>query len=246
MSTPSRIVVTLVTCVALLSLCGCGPDQAGSGAVVVPFELGNRRECASLGVQTVRGALDDDFMFEEVDCDVGELRFDYVPKGAYRLSLFALDGEGYATMDSVEAGSISVKVPGGGATVVVDPALQLTAAPAKLYLRWEFGFSSCESASVDAFEIMAWRADGSQLLLETNVPCEMPGEGSSQYREIPDLERELAGDEFGEVSIQALDANGREVGEPASFVFEAPGAGRPVRLSLSCDGSGCDGSGELD
>lgn len=235
-----------LSCALLLSVAGCGTDEAGSGVVVVPFELGNRRDCQSLGIDRVRGELDDGFMVEEVDCEDGELRFDYVPSGAYRLQVFGLDADGFATMDSVEAGTVTIRAVGGGATVEVDPAMQLTAAPAELFMRWDFGFSSCESTGVDRFEIMAWRADGSQLLLETEVACDMPGEGSGQYRAIPDLERELAGDEFGEVSVQALDADGREMGDPASFVFETPGAGRPVRLSLSCARSGCDGGGELD
>ena len=182
------------------------------------------------------------FMFDEYG-------FEILPGEEENYSVaerFGIDADGYRTMDSVEAGSVTLQVIGEGTTVVADPAIQLTAAPAQLMMRWDFGFSTCDSAAIDTFEVMAWRQDGSQLLMETDVDCAMRGDGVDQYRLIPDGDRELAGDVFGEVSIQAVDKNGTLVGDSVGFFFETPGAGRLIRLSLDCTGSGCSGTGEPD
>ena len=213
---------------------------------MIPYELGNMRDCASLGIVSVRAELDDGFLVEEVPCDAGEVRFDRVPVDGYNVKLYGIDQDGYRIMDSVEAGKVTLKVIGAGTTVVADPAGQLTAAPAQLMMRWDCGFSTCDSAGIQSFEIMAWRQDGSHLLMETEVDCGMRGEGVDQYRSVPDLGRELAGDVFGEVSVQAVDVNGTYIGDAVGFFFDTPGAGRLVRLSLNCTGSGCIGTGDLD
>lgn len=242
-----RTWLPILVCAAVASISGCeSEDPAGSGVLVIPYELGNMRDCESLGIVKVRAELDDEYLVEEVACDAGEVRFDRVPADNYSVKLFGIDADGYRTMDSVEAGSVTLQVIGEGTTVVADPAIQLTAAPAQLMMRWDFGFSTCDSAAIDTFEVMAWRQDGSQLLMETDVDCAMRGDGVDQYRLIPDGDRELAGDVFGEVSIQAVDKNGTLVGDSVGFFFETPGAGRLIRLSLDCTGSGCSGTGEPD
>lgn len=240
-----NVLLPIVAC-AVATMAGCAQDDPGNGVLVVPYELGNMRDCESLGIVKVVAELDDQYIVEEVTCGSGEVRFDQVPADTYEVRLFGIDADGYRVMDSVEAGSVRLKVIGQGTTVVADPAVQLTAAPAELLVRWDFGFSTCDSASIDMFEVMAWRKDGSQLLMETDVPCGMQGEGVDQYRLIPDAERELAGDVFGEVSVQAIDRNGTLIGDSVPFFFETPGAGRPVKLTLDCTVSGCDGSGEPD
>jgi hypothetical protein len=149
-------------------------------------------------------------------------------------------------MDSLAGGAVKIDVVGGGTTVVVDPALKLTAAPAKLELRWAFGFGTCESTAIAHFGIGAWRSDGSDLLMETQVDCSMPGEGHGQYRTVPDMERDLSGDELGEVDVQAYDNDAIAIGEPVTFTFDVPGAGGAVKLSMNCDAGGCKGSGAAD
>ena len=54
------------------------------------------------------------------------------------------------------------------------------------------------------------------------------------------------GYQLGEVEVQAYDVHGLPIGQAAVFGFEAPGAGREVELSLSCDAGGCEGSGIPD
>lgn len=229
------------------ALGGCAADDGpDNGVLVVPFKLGNGRKCADLGIVAVRGELRGGAYLEEVDCDAGEVRFSLLPPGRFDVELFGLDRDGVAVMDSLGGEPAAIDVVGGGTAVVFDPAVKLTAAPAQLKLRWQFGFGSCESSEIDRFDIAAWREDGSELLMESELACSEPGEGRGQYRLVPDLDRELSGDVLGEVEIQAFDANDLTVGEPVVFGFEAPGPGREVKLSLTCNAGGCEGSGTLD
>jgi len=225
---------------------GCSEEGHDTGVLVVPYELGNRRDCEQLGIVAVRAELDQGDYVEETDCDVGEVRFNLLEPGRYDVVVYGLDADEVAVMDSLESSPLAVDVVGSRTTVVLDPAARLTAAPAKLKLRWEFGFSSCESALIDTFAVKAWRSDGSELLMESEVECAMPGDGRGQYRVVPDEERDLSGDELGEVEVQPYDINALPVGEPVIFDFETPGPGHEVRLSLSCNAGGCDGSGTAD
>jgi hypothetical protein len=231
---------------AMLAL-GCGGDDPpDTGVLVVPYELGNGRSCEELGIVSVRAELDGGDYAEEMDCDTGEVRFALLEPGRYEVSLYGLDEDGVPVMDSLAVGPQTIHVVGGGTTVVFDPPAQLTAAPAKIRLRWEFGFSSCEASGIDHFAVAAWRADGSELLMTSEVACDMPGEGRGQYRLVPDVEREVSGDELGEVEVQPYDMHMLPLGDPAVFGFDPPGAGREVELSLSCDAGGCDSSGLPD
>ena len=232
----------------LLAGAGCAKDEHAdtSGVLVVPFALGNHKACDELGVTAVRIALDDGEYSEEAPCDEGQVRFTGVPSGRYDLIAYGVDERGVPVMDSLATGPLAVDVIGEHTTIVIEPAVTLTAAPAKLLLRWELGFGSCESANLDGFQVSAWRADGGELLMESEVSCGMPGDGAQQYRLIPDEMRQLSGEAVGEAQVQPLDVNGVAVGDPVSFTFESPGPGGKVKLSVSCDESGCQGSGQAD
>jgi hypothetical protein len=243
-----RCVWTAALASLVLLALGCERHESpNKGVLVVPFELGNRKQCKDLGVVGVRVELGDDGeLAQEVDCSAGEVRFNLVPKGRYDVSVYGVDEDGVAIMDSLADGPASVDVVGGNTTVVLDPPAVLTASPAKLLLRWQFGFGSCESAAVGGFTVSAWRADGGELLMEADVPCDMPGEGRQQYRQVPDEGRDLSGDSVGEIDVQPYDVNDIAMGDPANFSFDPPGPGREVKLSLTCNGGGCDGSGMAD
>jgi hypothetical protein len=226
---------------------GCfGEDEPDTGVLVVPYQLGNARDCESLGIVSVRAELDGGDFAEEVDCDVGQVRFDLLDPGHYDVVVYGIDEDGVAVMDSLGDRPIDIDVIGSGTTVIVDPAVRLTAAPAQLKLRWQFGFGSCESASIERFGVSAWRSDGSELLMTSEVACDTPGEGRGQYRLVPDDERELSGDELGEVEIQPYDTHDLPIGEAVIFGFDSPGPGGEVLLSLDCDVGGCEGSGKAD
>lgn len=232
---------------SLAALAGCSSSHTDdTGVLVVPYELGNHRDCASLGVSTARAELDDGMYVQEADCDAGYVRFNLVDPGRHEVVVYGLNDDDVPVMDSLADGPFPVDVVGGDTTVVVDPPLKLTAAPAKLGLRWSFGFGTCLSTSIASFGVSAWRSDGSDLLMEAELDCEMPGEGRDQYRLVPDAMRALRGEELGEVDIQPYDKNGFAVGDPITFSFDAPGPGGSVELSMTCDSGGCDGSGNAD
>ncbi|MDD9943529.1 MAG: hypothetical protein OXU20_20985 [Myxococcales bacterium] len=216
--------------------------EPGAGTLVIPYVLGNDRSCESLGVEYIEAELDEGFMRLEAPCDGDAVRMRNVPAGLYTIEMFGLDENRVPILDSTEGGILSQRVVGDGSTTEVNPPVLLTAAPARLLLRWDFGFGSCVSAGVKQFKIVAWDADeGTEKLMEATMLCETPGEGADQYREVPDVDRELGGDSFGGASISVIDDNGDQVGDVVSFEFEPPGRGREVRLSLTCSESGCDG-----
>lgn len=229
----------------VFSACG-GQDAPQSGVLVVPFELGNGRTCEDLGVVAIRAELDGGDFVEEADCEAGQVRFDHLMPGRYAVVLYGLDDDNVEVMDTLVSGPQPIQVVGNDTTVVYDPPLSLTSAPAKLELRWSFGFSSCGGASIEGFAIAAWRADGSALLMESDLPCDLAGDGRGQYRLVPDLDRELSGDEVGEVEVQPHDSEGFPVGESTTFVFESPGRGQRIQLSLECTEAGCAGTGVPD
>src|SRR5690242_8018047 len=122
----------LACCFVLLALGGCGQEEGDDrGVLVVPFALGNRKECGDLGVVAVRVELDEGDISEEVDCEAGEVRFNLLQPGRYDVTAYGLDEDGVAVMDSLADGPLPVDVIGGDTTVVLDPAATLTAAPAK-------------------------------------------------------------------------------------------------------------------
>lgn len=240
-----RVLASVFLLAAALAACGEDPGPE-AGVLVVPFTLGNNKSCEDLGISLVRGELDEGAYAEEADCDAGKVRFDALMPGTYSIAAFGLDLEGVEVVDSLEDGLPVATVVGEGMTVIADPPLQLTAAPAHLMVRWDFAFASCDGTGIEHFAVSAWHTDGSRLLLETNLPCTMAGEGPGEYRSVPDLDRRVSGDEVGEVSIQPMDDHGVGIGDPIEFAFESPGPGRHVRLTLSCDDGGCVGSGEPD
>ena len=46
--------------------------------------------------------------------------------------------------------------------------------------------------------------------------------------------------------MQAYDKDMIAIGEPVTFMFDAPGPGGAVKLSMNCDDGGCNGSGNAD
>src|SRR5262245_28630762 len=105
-----RFVRTALCCGVLLGL-GCNDEEAADdGVLVVPFALGNRKDCEDLGVVGVRVELDDGEIAQEVDCSAGEVRFNLLKPGRYDAVVYGLDEEGVAVMDSLEEGPRPVDV----------------------------------------------------------------------------------------------------------------------------------------
>lgn len=236
-------------CAAGLLLAACGGDDgtgSGSDTLVVHFELGNDRTCEALGVETIRAELNDKQVVQQAPCDNGQVRFRDLPTGTYHVKLYGLDKDDVEVMDSYTSSDTVVNVAGDDQTIDLKPAVTLTAAPAHLLVRWNFGFGTCNGIGIDTFVIKAWRGTGDNLILSKSLPCTLEGEGKDQYRTIDDPDRRFAGDESGEVSIQPLDKNNVNVGKAATFDFKAPGAGHDVKLSVECEDDACTGTGKPD
>jgi len=234
---------------ALGTATGCGGDDdggGGKGTLVVPFELGNNRTCEAAGVEYVRAELNDEAFVQEAPCENGQVRFLNVPAGSYNIKISAFDEDDVEVMDNQEDIETTVNVVGGDETSEHKNAVTLTAAPAHLLVRWTFGFTTCRGASIDRFAIKAWLSGGDDLLLSQTLPCALEGDGKDQYREIDDPERRLSGMQPGEVTIQALDKTGVNVGPAAVFKYKAPGPGHDIRVSVQCDQGACTGNGKPD
>jgi hypothetical protein len=237
-------------CAAGLLFAACGGDDSAGGSgtdtLVVHFELGNDRSCDALGVETIRAELNDKQIVQQAPCMNGQVRFRDLPTGTYHIKLFGLDEDGIEVMDSYTSSDTIVNVAGDDQTIDLKPAVTLTAAPAHLLVRWNFGFGTCKGVGIDRFVIKAWRGTGDNLILSQTMACSLEGEGKDQYRTIDDPDRRFGGDEWGEVSVQPFDKNDVEVGMAASFKFKAPGPGHDVKLSVNCEDDACTGSGKPD
>jgi hypothetical protein len=228
---------------------GCGGSDSKpttSGTLVVPFKIGNDRTCQDAGVSYVVAELGDEKYVQDAPCENGQVRFLNVPAGSYQIKISAFDDQDVEVMDSHDSLDVMVDVEGENRTSEHKPAVTLTSAPAHLLVRWTFGFTTCRGASIDRFEIKAWRGSGDDLLVSKTMPCLLEGMGKDQYRDIDDPDRRFTGEQAGEVTVQPLDKQGVDVGPAAVFKYKAPGAGHDVRVSVECDQGACKGNGKPD
>jgi hypothetical protein len=234
--------------VTAATLAACKND-IGPGTVVVSYVLGNSKTCAEVGVTDIevvlfRGSFEDpevDYT-ELVPCDAsGEVTVEGIVPDTYEVRVIGYDDNSIAIFDNLGQMSSERTVEVfDAAESAID--IDLTARPAELWLRWRLGadgFSNCAGVGIERFEITAYQTGGGTVLLESELDCEAPGDPATGYRLIEDPDRQLNGVLFGEVGVQGIGTDGSEVGEPALFVFEPPGAGYPVELGLECTDAGC-------
>ena len=233
--------------VTAATLAGCRSDPE-PGSVVVSYVLGNSKTCEEVGVTEIeavlfKGSFEQPSVeySERVDCSaVGELEVEGVPPDTYEVRVIGYDDNEIATFDNLGQ-SASMRV-----VEVFDDAessfdADLTARPAELMVRWRLGdqgFGNCQGVGIARFEITAYQVGGGTPLLTTLLDCSAPG-GSDGYRLIPDPDRKLNGVLLGEVGIQALAADGDDVGLPLPFVFDPVGPGYPVKIGIECTDAGC-------
>jgi hypothetical protein len=244
---PSRSLLigagALLTFAALL---GCAPDR-GPGSVVVTYVLGNNKACEEVGVTNIRatlfkGSFDEPTVSysDTVPCGEQEVVLDGVAPEVYELRVTGFDHNDVAIFDNLSQIGADRRVEvfeAAESSIKAD----LTARPAHLSVRWRLGdggFANCASVGIDRFEITAFQVGGGSVLLRTEIGCETAGNAAG-YREVADPDRQLNGILFGEVGIQALAANGSDVGSPALFVFDPVGPGYSVQLGIECVATGC-------
>lgn len=231
------LTLTAMTLAGLAALSGCKNEDPGS--LLVTYRLGNDRSCAEAGVQEIRVVLDEDNGIENsAPCAEGTVELLGLPIGTYNVDVTGIDENGVVIMDNVKDGVTKVTVKGDGKELT-PPEIALTDAPAKLQLRWDFGFTSCENAGIEAFEIEAFDDSGSENLLAAELTCTAQPDTSDGYRAVPDPERQLNGRRLGEVGIQPLDSSGAPVGDRLIFTLEPPSPGYTVSLTMECDETGC-------
>ncbi len=245
MSKLSLSSATLACFVALAASAGCkGEDSPGS--LVVTYRLGNDRSCADTGVQEIRVVLDEEDGIEDgAPCVDGEVVLEGLPVGTYTVLVEGIDQNGVVIMDNIDASETKVKIAGDGKELMPS-TIALTDSPAKLQVRWDFGFTSCENVGIDAFEIEAFDEAGSDNLLTASLDCTAQPDTSAGYRDVADPERELNGRRFGQLGIQPVDSSGAEVGERLIYNFDPPTPGYTVGVTLECDELGCTGTGSPD
>jgi hypothetical protein len=232
--------------VAALVFGGCKKDEkAPKGSLVVPFQLGSGKSCDEVAIARVKATLDEDAQSKDVPCSKQEIRFEDIESGVYTLKLYGINAQGVAIMDSFNVDEVKVEKDN---TVTVDPPVVLSDAPAQVRLRWDLGYGNCKIWAMDKFQLKVWSEDGNKLLLETKLECELNKVDRDIYRTVPDPDRKLDGSNLGALQVQPVDANGTSVGSKPSvkFTFNSPGPGGLVKLSIDCDGDGCEGSGEAD
>ena len=239
----SAVMVALSS--ALIGSCNFEDGETATGTLVVPFQLGAGKTCEEVGIERVRVTLDEDAYKKDVPCSKEEVRFDDVEIGLYTVKAYGLDEDGVAIMDSAEIED--VKVLRDSLVELEDPVV-LSDAPASIKLRWDLGFGNCKIWNIDQFKLKLWSNDGKKLLLETKLACTLNAVDDDAYRTVEDPDRLIDGEAVGTLQVAPVDSHGNAIGtnDPAKFTFNSPGAGGVVKISVSCNSDGCQGSGTAD
>lgn len=246
---PLPMTLTRASVLAFVALLGC-KNQDGPGDLSVDFVLGNDKTCAEVGVDNITVTLSrsgETLYTQTGACEDGPVLLEDVKPNNYDVLVEGLDSSLFVVFDNLDTPAGERKVE-----VFEDSLKEITvdmlARPADLLVRWDFEFSSCSQAGIDRFQVRAFEVGGGSLMLEGEIDCEVEPDPDipGGYHLFPDADRVLVGTQLGEVGVVPLDASGTMVGEQVTFAFEPVGAGYPVRITLSCTGTGCTGSGVLD
>ncbi|RMG93749.1 MAG: hypothetical protein D6705_17840 [Deltaproteobacteria bacterium] len=245
---PLRLALGLSALLAALPAC----NQETSGGLALTVQLGpseaDAATCSQFGVETIRATLGAgaDALTEEVPCG-DEILFSDVTVGRWDLVVEAVDGEGFVVMDN-GAEPERVEVVAGS---VLEHTSELTATPAKVYVRWQVnigGFpSQCDDPAVETktFTVEAWDDIGT-LLHGHTFECDEPAdpEVGSGYHLVPDPDRLIRGNLLREVSVTVADDAGDPLPPTPRFMLDAPpGPGRILYLTVLCDDNACQSTG---
>ncbi len=248
--TPSYLTKSLVPLALIsLSLAACGGDEP-IGGLKVPFVLGASQECTSIGVEQVRVTAtmiedgEQGASFEETGaCSAGEVTLTDIPIGTYSLVLEGLDAAGLTILDNLApGGKVQAEVLEGQTNT--SESVTLRPAPALLRMRWSLavdGFQAmCADVNIARFTVEVYKGDGLNLLTSHTFSCDDPADAEGQYRTMPDVDRQLAGDEAQLIHVIPKDANGSALGEASQVCLaEPPGYGQLIELTVDCDNDVC-------
>ncbi len=243
--------IRIPACLSLALLAaGCAQDTSGGLALTVrlgPSEA-DAAGCAQFGVEQIRATLGEgeNALEETVPCG-DEILFSDVTVGRWNLTVEAIDAEGFTVMDNGTEPE-RVEIVGGS---VLDYTSDLTATPAKIYVRWEVnlgGFpAQCDDPALEiaTFDVEAWDDIGTRLHAHTfdcNAPVNLVV--GSGYRDVPDPDRLIRGNLLKSVTVTVRNDAGDVLPPTPQFVLDAPpGPGRILYLTVLCDDNACQSTG---
>ena len=232
---PNRLTVLVLTALTLTPAC----KNEDPGSLIVTYRLGNDKSCQEAGVQEIHVVLDEENGIEEsAACAAGQVEILGLPVGNYNVDVTGIDANGVVIMDNIDDGTTKANVTGSGKELM--PAeIALTDAPAKLEVRWDFGFTSCENTGIDSFEIEAFDESGSASLVSGSLGCSDLADNNDGYHFVADPDRNIDGRRLGEVGVQPVDSDGVEVGDRVLFTIMPPSPGYTVQLTFDCVEGGC-------
>ena len=250
--TDLRLLVARALPLALAGAALGGCTQETSGGLSVTVRLGpgeaDATTCAQFDVQTIRATLGEgeNAQVEEVACG-DEILFADVTVGQWNLAVEAIDSEGFTVMDNGSEPE-RVEIAGGQ---VVEHTSQLTATPARIYVRWQVNLAKfpvqCDDPAVETktFEVEAWDGIGT-LLHSASFDCDAPAdpEVGAGYHLVPDPDRLVRGNLISEVSVTVRNDAGDPLPPTPRFILdEPPGPGRILYLTVVCDDNACQSTG---
>ena len=232
-----------IVLISLVAVGGCyemlEEDTTGSWTATYQIEsIG--MSCEEAGVATVLAVFDDGLYQAEVPCDQYEISVNDIEKGPHLLTLYGLDADGIPIVDSLAGGETQVLIQESKKTVQSDP-IQLTEAPVALLLRWNLGFGSCNSRRFKDFVVEAFDFDDEKIF-QSRVGCTTVGALDGEFRIVPNKKRQLVDPEIGSLLVYPVAKSNKSLGEDFEVLFEdfeVPGPGEPIKLSISCNQTGC-------
>lgn len=219
-----------------LSLLACTTACGGDDVYVasVPYQLGVGMSCQEAGIVKLRVKLGKlaDQVFEGACDDTGSLTLEGVQEGKWSMIMEAMDAKGVVTMSSAVASvppTVDFKQ-----NEQVTPKMTLASVPAKVKLRWNLGFGTCENMNLKGFRVQAWDASKARMLMSGLVECNAPLD-EQMFRVLPDPNSLLSGAELRALNIQALRGDEQDFGAPIRVDLAAPpGPGYSVEVSFTC------------
>lgn len=218
---------------SLLTLAtACEGDEQYTASV--PYQLGAGMTCQQANIVKLRVKLGKlaDQVFEGACDDTGSLTLDGVQEGEWSMVVEAIDAKGIVTMSSSVA--TTPPVVNFRENDFVTPRMTLASVPAKVKLRWNLGFDTCEKMELKGFRVQAWDQSEARLLLSGSIPCNAPLDAQS-FRDLADPNGLLSGSDLQALTIQPFLNNEQDFGAPIQVKLPAPpGPGYAVEVSFNC------------
>ena len=243
MTLPARLSCGIAAIGLCATLGACNNDP-GSGTLRVQYSFDSFTSCNedAENVVDITVELGDDVATETVTCDNagGEITIS-APAGTYDIVVQGIDDVGDAVIDNLNDPITDDRVEEIGGDDKDFP-VELGLIPARLEVIMQVintgsGFPAmCGSTDImiHGLQVEAASAAGGLKTHEFDL-CDF-----TDIVAVPDDDREINGRLFDRVFLQPLDGMGGSVGDEIEIQFaQAVGAGKSVRIALTCEGDAC-------